>query len=805
MPIKASPFSKRYLIMRTNIIALVILLLSLSAYADWQGTSHGNHAAELIATDESGNRIILSLHRSAGVWLTNDGGLTWTQLNDRLTDAPVIKSATYGSAKTIGPMADTLIIDIFPYIDSIPYHKECHSFDGGETWSSYSDIVTSVWPDTLDLITLGGDPTMIYSDRIYYSRQPGFGISYDHGVTWTIVDVDSFECGIRGVLYSETESDTIFLYGAWGPLTIGGPVVGGVSASYDGGYTWRELTHMPGLTTETMGTVEDLQWGYGNNLYAMTGCSASDPFEPVLRSQDHGETWEWMESHGLPESMRSTRYLAVPEIPGRILAAESGEYGVWISDDHGQNWSRLLNGLPETPFGVSTFYRNPYSGYLYVCFKHHGIFQSMDLGESWQQIPMPPVGTMIEDPYRGINIEDGGVMHGAMQAPIFYASVSNVDFQSIPLLGTDPNKSYRCYPISYHLQSILTMVERVDIYSYDREYAIMKSLDDGDSWDFNDNIPESIVEIVHIINDTSLVLAGKTNGSQLYLSEDYGSNWQLIQIPVIIYSYRHLQSVDDVLLAECTYPTQDIYLSEDMGLNWEALHFPEMSNLTGATPAPFKILNDTLFVRYYRYLWAYPLNSVVASWTLRSTLPGVILASYDIAWDIVDDGINRIFISGHTKSHDLLVSYDYGYTWEEQEIEMPPDRQGEVAIDIAYDKWRDRLWIDTGVGLAYLDNPTTHVGEDVWRFQPATYATMNAYPNPFNANTTVQYTLTRPGNVRLDVFDLLGRRVATLVDGMTLPGGHSVSFDASELSSGSYFLRLNTPDQTLHRRITLVK
>ncbi|MCB2210932.1 T9SS type A sorting domain-containing protein [bacterium] len=791
--------------MKTRLLLLVFSFLTFVVHAEWQGTSHGDHSPNLVAADASGNRIVLSLRQQSGVWFTNDGGENWEQINHRLTDAPVIQSATYGSMKTIGPMADTLIVDIFPYFDNIPYYKECHSFDGGETWSSYTDIVTSFWPDSLDLITLGGDPTMIYPDRVYYSRQSGFGISHDQGATWTIVDVDSFECGTRGVLFSETEPDTIFLYGAWGPLTIGGPVVGGVSASYDGGYTWRELTHMPDLTTETRGTVEDLQWGYGNNLYAMTGHLASDPFEPVLRSQDHGETWEWMESHGLPESMRASKYLAVPESPGRILAAESGEFGVWISDDHGQNWSRLLNGLPEIPDGVGNFYRNPYSGHLYVCLKNQGVFRSTDFGESWHQISMPPVGTKIGDPYRGIITEDGGVMHGSQQAPIFYVAGSDVDFHSIPMLGTDPNKSYRCYPISYHQQSITTMVERVDIYSYIREFAILKSLDGGANWEFNDNVPASIVEIVPVVNDTSLVLAGKTNGSQLYLSDNYGSNWQLNQIPVIMHSYRHLQSYENMLLAECTYPTQDIYLSEDMGLNWEALQFPEISNLTGATPAPFKILNDTLFVRYYRYLWAYPLHQQVVGWSLRSTLPGIILASYDIAWEIVDDGINRIFISGHTKSHELLVSYDYGFTWEEQEIIMPPGRQGEVAIDIAYDKWRDRLWIDTGVGLAYLDNPTTRVGEDAWTFQPATYATMSSYPNPFNANTTVQYTLTQPGDVKLEVYDLLGRRVATLVDGMTAPGGHSVSFDAGELSSGSYFLRLNTPEQTLHRRITLVK
>ncbi|HEX03599.1 MAG TPA: T9SS type A sorting domain-containing protein, partial [Bacteroidetes bacterium] len=111
----------------------------------------------------------------------------------------------------------------------------------------------------------------------------------------------------------------------------------------------------------------------------------------------------------------------------------------------------------------------------------------------------------------------------------------------------------------------------------------------------------------------------------------------------------------------------------------------------------------------------------------------------------------------------------------------------------------------TNMGLAYLDDPTAAVGEDVWVFQPATYATLSAYPNPFNSATTVRYSLTQPGEVRVTVFDLLGREVAVLHDRVVTAGERELLFDASDLSSGTYFLNLNSNDQTLTRKLTLVK
>jgi hypothetical protein len=76
---------------------------------------------------------------------------------------------------------------------------------------------------------------------------------------------------------------------------------------------------------------------------------------------------------------------------------------------------------------------------------------------------------------------------------------------------------------------------------------------------------------------------------------------------------------------------------------------------------------------------------------------------------------------------------------------------------------------------------------------PASFTLAQNYPNPFNPSTTITYRIPRGGHVRLSVYDLLGREVARLVDGMQSAGSHPSVFNASNLASGVYVYRLTSP------------
>lgn len=79
------------------------------------------------------------------------------------------------------------------------------------------------------------------------------------------------------------------------------------------------------------------------------------------------------------------------------------------------------------------------------------------------------------------------------------------------------------------------------------------------------------------------------------------------------------------------------------------------------------------------------------------------------------------------------------------------------------------------------------------------------YPNPFNPSTLIQYQLPVTSNVRLEVYDLLGRKVATLVNGIVPSGYHTATFDGSGISSGIYIYRLQTGHHVMIKQMMLLK
>ncbi len=88
---------------------------------------------------------------------------------------------------------------------------------------------------------------------------------------------------------------------------------------------------------------------------------------------------------------------------------------------------------------------------------------------------------------------------------------------------------------------------------------------------------------------------------------------------------------------------------------------------------------------------------------------------------------------------------------------------------------------------------------------PEDFRLAQNYPNPFNPVTTIRYALADAGPVRLDVFDVLGRRVATLAEGFQTPGTYEVVFEAGDLPSGPYLYRLQAGNRIEMRRMVLVK
>ena len=88
---------------------------------------------------------------------------------------------------------------------------------------------------------------------------------------------------------------------------------------------------------------------------------------------------------------------------------------------------------------------------------------------------------------------------------------------------------------------------------------------------------------------------------------------------------------------------------------------------------------------------------------------------------------------------------------------------------------------------------------------PKSFLLMLNYPNPFNATTEMRYALPKDCNVKLTIYNILGHKVATLVDGKEKAGYKTAMWDASSLSSGIYFYRLKAGDFVQTRKMVLLK
>jgi len=88
---------------------------------------------------------------------------------------------------------------------------------------------------------------------------------------------------------------------------------------------------------------------------------------------------------------------------------------------------------------------------------------------------------------------------------------------------------------------------------------------------------------------------------------------------------------------------------------------------------------------------------------------------------------------------------------------------------------------------------------------PSEFGLLSNYPNPFNAETVIKYELPFDAYVKLEVYNLLGQKVETLINQRQQAGYRSVAWDASEVSSGIYFYKLTAGDYTETRRMMLMK
>lgn len=246
-----------------------------------------------------------------------------------------------------------------------------------------------------------------------------------------------------------------------------------------------------------------------------------------------------------------------------------------------------------------------------------------------------------------------------------------------------------------------------------------------------------------------------------------------------------------------------------LGGNSIDVHFAvDMSSAVDNTVRPFDPSADSVFLEIGDPMWA------LTQGLTEGEFPTTEGFLKDPDGDLVYEGV--LTVEGPTYSN-LTFKYGYGagndlFIEEGGDTKPPPGRRRTRFILPNDDgSWPSAFTLPTdsfqATGeLPWEANPALSTGiEVVDRELPSTISLDQNYPNPFNPATRIQFTLDQTQDVRVRVFDLMGRVVATLVDGVQTAGTYSVTFDGANLASGMYVYRLETPNRTLSKKMVLLK
>ncbi len=264
--------------------------------------------------------------------------------------------------------------------------------------------------------------------------------------------------------------------------------------------------------------------------------------------------------------------------------------------------------------------------------------------------------------------------------------------------------------------------------------------------------------------------------------------------------------------------------SDKIQRDCEDTSYFDLASVSVKSPAPHLGL-DSVYVTKDRLFYAtVPIN---LSWINTNNVfdtVRVLVSSQTPAWTF-DDSIN------FSCDYDSLISWSY--TVDEWDIinavgviSSPGsvDYTGELFNVIFKSKYPDGGVVDTRGHFAktsggYATRPMTGIQgvivgysakEALADVRPLAYNLSHNFPNPFNATTTIQFSIVEQEMVQLDIYDILGRKVNSLVSDMLPAGEHQVVWNGKNtagntVSSGYYFYKLTTPNYSQAKKMLLLK
>lgn len=555
----------------------------------------------------------------------------------------------------------------------------------------------------------------------------GVFISEDGGNTWTQRNNGLQDLRVYNLF--NTSNDVIFAFGERN----------GIHRSKDYGLNWDQVTQgIPDLND-----IKDLHITAENHIYALGGHN-------IYRSLDEGDSWERVN-----EETGQATYIKLTNNESYLFAISSDS--VYRSSDGGKSWHPAQHGLYwDTKSNIHA----SKDGTLYLITRSGvGVYKSTNNGDNWE---VANTGLTSAIGYLALDDEQR-ILSGSLQ--------------NGPYFSRDLGNSWTLRPIDHQLVEVNGIkIHRPHIFAITNR-GLYKTSDFDSTWNFISIMARPpFADTLEVFDD---YLRGMeidhannwyimTHGRGLYRSEDEGTSWEEINLglpslPFLLVENLVADSIGNLYAA--VYQG-GIYHSDNQGNFWEYV-----------SPNLQTQFQWSLAVNSQGHVFASSKEGIFRSvdqgdsWTkIRE-----VNERFNRIWSLIVNNDDILFAeTGNPEK--LLSSSDSGNSW--QEIDGLGSGINELIVD-----QDNRLWAGTNAGLFFLDQLTSNqsftLNEN--RFQ----LTQN-YPNPVIDQTVISFSLSKTESVTLELLDIHGKSLNTLLNKSFPSGIHSYTLNMDQFSPGVY-------------------
>lgn len=529
-----------------------------------------------------------------------------------------------------------------------------------------------------------------------------------------------------------------------------------------------------------------------NNNFGFAG-----GWQLLLRSTNGGLNWT-----PISQMANETIYSLAINSAGIVFAGTS--HGIYYSADNGINWIQLgLSGeswIPDIKIVGSTIYAVGTSK----------VYYSTDFGISWVQLAPFPISCQPVS----IEIAGSNLLVGTKEYSVFLSS-NNGSNWSNKLFG--------------YLGVNGVTVSSGNLYAATEGNGVYKSTTQGSEW-----VPTSLLRtsILAIYAFHSKIFAGGY-GYQ-YVSSNGGNNWFSYGTPGTVKGYYGVYP--NIILAATSVNIQraidsgvvldwrtvsnkssycftalngvlyagtsdGVYFSTNQGVNWS------QRALVGVEVVALNVSGSTLYAGVERTSAGQPcLYSSANNGLTWTEIPLPNPQAVTAVKKIVFNGSYMFIIATYSNIDKIYMTPDGGANWYAKNQGFPSQPTSYGISDLL-------------VSGTYFYASVSNVGGGVWKrlisetinikqlaeSVPTNYFLQQNFPNPFNNLTQIKFGVPQTSKVQLSIYDLTGKKVATVIDQKLSEGVYSLNVDAMNLSSGVYFYELRAGNIMRVKKMVVLK